>query len=387
VFDAWLTDLQTLSVGGLSRRELCDAAAAAGRVRSALEAFDARVGAAISRLDDGGPGASVMFRGASRCSQREADRRARRSEALVQMPSAASALAAGKITAEHVDTLAKAAEAISPEAVEASGLVRTATQRPADLLGADVRRWTRQHQTQESLEKAQKRKFGARRCFFKDTEEGMLAMYAEFDPIAGARVRARVEDRADQLFYADGGRNRDRDDRTPEQRRADALAELLTSSEPAVASEAKIPRRAPVRGQLLVIAQADGTAEITGVGPIPASVLAGLACTSELFGLVFSTDGQPLWHGTAVRLADDNQWRALIARDGGCVVCDAHPSKCEAHHVVFAGRPAYGPTNIDNMALVCRHDHHLIHDQGYVLERRPDGSWELRSPGQPRAGP
>lgn len=54
-----------------------------------------------------------------------------------------------------------------------------------------------------------------------------------------------------------------------------------------------------------VIAHADGTAEIPGTGPIPASELAKPACNSDLFGLGFGTDGQPLWHGTKARLADE----------------------------------------------------------------------------------
>ena len=129
-----------------------------------------------------------------------------------------------------------------------------------------------------------------------------------------------------------------------------------------------------------MIAHADGTAEIPGLGAIPSYELDRLVCVSELFGLVFSGEGVPLWLGRDKRLASDDQWRALIARDGGCVVCAAAPSRCEAHHVVFWDGPARGPTDIDNLALVCRHHHHLIHDKGMRLICDGQGRWRLVPP-------
>ena len=378
VFESWPVELQTVQVEDFDRRGLCDAASWSGRLRAALDAFDARLAAAVSRLDDGGPGAAVVFRGASKCSQREADKRARRADALAVLPSAADALAAGTITAEHVDTLARAAEAVSAEAVEASDLLTKAKCRPADLLGRDVRDWTRRRQSQADLEQRQARMVTARRCVIFEADNAMTVLHAELDPVTGAKIRAAIDTATERLYRNDGGRAGAGDVRTPEQRRADALTELLTEG---------ASRSGPVRTQMIVIAHADGTAEIPGLGPIPATELDKLACTSDLFGIVFGTDGQPLWHGTRVRLADDNQWRALIARDGGCVICNAHPSKCEAHHVVFHGPPTNGGTDIDNLALVCRHEHHLIHDHSYQLQKRPDGTWELAAPAQPRAGP
>jgi len=380
VFESWPGDLQKVGVEGFDRRGLCDAAGWSARVRAALDAFDARVASAVGGLDDGGPGASVVFRGASKCSQREADRRARRADALVALPSAAEALAAGSITAEHVDTLARAAEATSPAAVEQSDLLSKAKCRPADLLGRDAREWTRRHQRDADLHATQQRRVAARRCVIFESDTGMTVLHAELDPVTGAKVRSVLDTICDRMFHNDGGRNTAGEIRSSEQRRADALVELLTGS-------TSTARSGPVRTQMLVIAHADGTAEIPGTGPIPQAELDRLTCTSDLYGIVFGVDGQPLWHGTRVRLADDNQWRALIARDGGCVLCNAHPSKCEAHHIKFAGPPTNGPTDIDNLTLLCRHEHHLIHDQGFTLQQQADGSWQLNPPDRPRAGP
>ena len=117
----------------------------------------------------------------------------------------------------------------------------------------------------------------------------------------------------------------------------------------------------------------DGTA-------LPVSVIERLACGSDLFAAVLSQGGDPLWLGRRVRLASDGQWRALVARDGGCRVCGADPSKCEAHHIVAWQPPGCGPTDIVNLILLCGHHHHLVHDLGWRLVETSDGDWELRPP-------
>ena len=94
--------------------------------------------------------------------------------------------------------------------------------------------------------------------------------------------------------------------------------------------------------------------------------------------MLFDGDGQPLWHGQEVRLATDAQWRALIARDGGCVLCGADPRWCQAHHIVPWQPPARGPTNIDNLALVCGHDHHKLHTNGLTLVRDGPSQWHTQ---------
>jgi hypothetical protein len=130
---------------------------------------------------------------------------------------------------------------------------------------------------------------------------------------------------------------------------------------------------------MTIIVHADGSAEIIGVGPLPKAEVERLACISDLHGAVFSTDGQPLWLGDTVRLATDDQWRALIARDGGCIGCNADPSRCEAHHIKWKARDN-GPSDIDNLALVCRHHHHLIHDKAWQVTQDSTGRWTLAPP-------
>ena len=199
----------------------------------------------------------------------------------------------------------------------------------------------------------------------------MGVLHAEFDDATYADIKAAIDAETDRLFHADGGRDTAGDVRTPQQRRADALASLILGTRCCDGPPA-------VRNQMTIVAQLDGTGIVPGVGPLPRAEIERLACISDLHGLVFDGNGRTLWHGNRVRLATDDQWRALIARDGGCIACDADPSRCEAHHIRWVRNG--GHTDIDNLVLVCKHHHHLIHDNGWLVQRASDGRWTLAPP-------
>ncbi len=154
--------------------------------------------------------------------------------------------------------------------------------------------------------------------------------------------------------------------------------------QPPVTGPAGRGRHGPsLRNQILVIAHTDAITgadpdapcEIPGTGPIPRSELERLACESELFGILFDGRGLPLWHGRRTRTVTPQQWRTLVARDRGCVLCGTNPSYCHAHHIVPWTAPAEGPTDIDNLVLVCNRHHHHIHQHHLTLTRHPDGHW------------
>ena len=380
MFEGWIRELGQRRVDDLDRRALCDVVAGAAQLRSAADALEGRALAAIEGLGDRGAPASTVARAAGRCSQKEADRRARRADTLSKLPAAADALADGLLSAEHVEVLARAVEATSADAVESSDLVEKACRRPADLHAKDAREWIRRQQSDTEIEQAHQRRYAARRLSIFENDDGMTVLYGEFDPVTGAKLRSAITTETDRLFHADGGRDTANDKRTPEQRRADALTALLTGHTPA--KDAQTP--VPVRNQMLVMVTLD-RGEITGGHlvdgtPLPAAVIEGLACGSDLFGMLFSSDGDPLWMGRKTRLATDAQWRGLVARDGGCRICDADPSKCQAHHIIAWQPPGAGPTDIVNLILLCSHHHHLIHDLGYQLTQTTDGAWTLEPP-------
>jgi Domain of unknown function (DUF222) len=109
-------------------------------------------------------------------------------------------------------------------------------------------------------------------------------------------------------------------------------------------------------------------------GPVAASVIRKLLCDAQFSLVITDTDSEPLWVGTAQRLATPAQWRALLVRSGGTCEwpgCTAPHTWCRAHHITYWEHD--GPTDMDNLAMICTHHHGLIHDQGFKLARGPDG--------------
>jgi hypothetical protein len=77
--------------------------------------------------------------------------------------------------------------------------------------------------------------------------------------------------------------------------------------------------------------------------------------------------------GRASRVVQPGQRLALAVRDGGCVFPDcARPLVwCEAHHLRHWLQG--GPTDLANLALLCRAHHRAVHEGGWRLARHPDG--------------
>ncbi|WP_419552415.1 HNH endonuclease signature motif containing protein [Candidatus Poriferisodalis sp.] len=111
--------------------------------------------------------------------------------------------------------------------------------------------------------------------------------------------------------------------------------------------------------------QPGGVAEICGIGPIPLSTLARLACNSDVWVEIFGDKLTPLYETVASRAPTAAQRRALIARDGKCIGCGAPPGDCEAHHVI--PWKCGGKTRVDNLVLVCWSCHDRIHDHNWQV--------------------
>ena len=136
--------------------------------------------------------------------------------------------------------------------------------------------------------------------------------------------------------------------------------------------------RAPARTQIVVVVKAENDAldiddpealaDIVGGGPLLRSELDRHKCNAEIYGMLFDHTGKnPLWAGRAIRYCTDAQWRALLVRDGGCVLTDADPTQCEAHHMTPYEAPAKGRSDITNLVMVSVSVHHWLHDNHLTI--------------------
>lgn len=157
------------------------------------------------------------------------------------------------------------------------------------------------------------------------------------------------------------------DDRTNEQRLADGLIQLAA----AYAKGAVVGGRERPSLQILFTADAysglTNDPGLTAQGDrIPADVVRHLA-EDALVRRVVMAGSKVLDLGLDVRFATDDQYCALLARDGGCrwPGCHVPGAWCEIDHLIPARQG--GPTDLSNLVMWCDHHHHVKHRSGVVV--------------------
>ncbi|WP_256979298.1 MULTISPECIES: HNH endonuclease signature motif containing protein [unclassified Rhodococcus (in: high G+C Gram-positive bacteria)] len=106
-------------------------------------------------------------------------------------------------------------------------------------------------------------------------------------------------------------------------------------------------------------------------GPMSRSLAELLTCDADLTPVIVDHHGVPLALGRTTRLATDDQRIALTIRDRCCVMCGRPAQWCQAHHVKFWEHG--GPTDLNNLALVCGECHRLVHHGDWQLLMGADG--------------
>ena len=208
---------------------------------------------------------------------------------------------------------------------------------------------------------------------FESPDSAMFILHAEFDQITGARIATALTAKERELWHHEDPKSR----RNPRQRLADAVAELLCDESVATGSDdlEKQKKRKKQGTNLLVLADFDVikqqlvNARLADGSPIPVSTLKELALEAEILPSIFDAKTQDLWLGRSRRVASEAQRMALVARDEHCIGCEANPLWCRAHHIEWWSED--GPTDFDNLLLVCDSCHKKIHQHGWTVHRHP----------------
>ncbi|MYH72194.1 MAG: DUF222 domain-containing protein [Acidimicrobiia bacterium] len=322
--------------------------------------------------DQHGVGAAEMaVREELRASKREAKRDVETATSLSGLTETWRALEAGEIPQKHAWLIAKAS---SEGPIDETALTEAARHQPYDQFARTLRQQQRELAEDDGQSILDRQCEKRRANMFESREDGMFVVSGEFDPIIGNRIALAISDKERELWRKEDPKSR----RTPQQRMADALAELIL--------EPKSGQ--PPRTALLVIADYDAVhqelvnARLCDGTPIPLGEMRRLACDADILPAVFRAKTQRLWLGRKRRIATEAQRVALALRDKGCVGCDANPAWCQAHHI----QPWSwgGPTNLDNLVLVCARCHHNIHNDGWEVVKCPTTRrYDLRPPSEP----
>jgi hypothetical protein len=201
-------------------------------------------------------------------------------------------------------------------------------------------------------------------------EDGALMFRGWLDPEGGSLLRSALEPLARKSGVGD--------DRTRDQRLADALVEATTGDH---------HTELVVTCTLETLEGRAGSpaAETEWGGLLSGETVERLVCGgASLRRLVLDCDGVVIDFGRRRRLLSPQARRALEARDKHCVWpgCDRPPRWCDSHHQ--REWRLHAPTSVEESALLCGRHHKLKHDGGWQLFRTATGKWKAISPLPPR---
>ncbi len=216
--------------------------------------------------------------------------------------------------------------------------------------------------------------------FLRKRDDGWWRLNGLLDPEFGARVNALFETWG-QRRPADQDGNHDQ--RTPAQRHGDALFDAIHYA----MTNDKAPTLSGDRTTVVVTIPLEtltsglGAACMDGVTQITARHTRMLACDAKIIPAVLGSESEPLDIGRAARTVTPGQRRALNLRDHGCAFpgCQRRPKHCEAHHIQPWSQ--LGDTDLDNLCLLCRYHHMVIHGQsGWTVRMATDSHPEFIPP-------
>jgi hypothetical protein len=170
--------------------------------------------------------------------------------------------------------------------------------------------------------------------------------------------------------------------RTRAERRAAALVEMAAAS----LDRGSIGGRAPIVADVIVDVETllgeppadlrQVRCELSNGVPVTIETAVRLCCDASVGRVLMRGASELLDLGRRTRVVSPAQRRALVHRDRGCVFpgCDRKPQWTDAHHLRHWTRG--GATDLDNLCLLCRRHHVMVHEGGWTLARDPvNGTW------------
>ena len=222
-----------------------------------------------------------MLRQGARMPTRESKRMAKMAKQLPDMPKVKERFASGEITSGHVNALANAAEKVGPEAVDGDEtLLEAADRMLPDTFGNHARKWSDQKLIEADVDPLERQRRAREAKMWVEKDSGLGVLMAKLPRPQYEQLRQAVDDHYLHHLRRDSADGRHPDEvRTPKQRLADVVYELLTNRN-ALSGEFigdQVGVKAKASTQAIITAEAgviDGTnpngrVEMIGVGPVP----------------------------------------------------------------------------------------------------------------------
>src|SRR5438067_4500060 len=345
--------------------------AATARLLELIREFDARAGWNTGFRSCAG---WLSWRvGLDRGAARE---RVRVARALGTLPRLARALARGELSYSKVRALTRVATPDTEERLLAVGRAGT-----AEHVERIVRGWRRVDRLAEAQETARRHKSRALHVY--QDEDGMVVFRGRLAPEVGAVVIQALTAAREALYHkahaqhvpaGTSGSDVSTEPPTMAQQQADALALLAETAlhhgiDPGVPGE-RYQVVVHVDAPVLADADAPGQSVLDHGAHVSAETSQRLACDASRVMMRHDPDGRILEVGARTRTIPPALRRALHHRDRGCRFPGCGLRFGQGHHIHWAHG---GPTTLSNLALLCRRHHRAVHEEGYQVERQPEG--------------
>ena len=295
--------------------------------------------------------------------------RVRVARALGMLPRLAQALARGELSYAKVRALTRVATPETEERLLAVGRAGT-----ADHVERIVRGWRRVDRIAEAREEA--RRHQSRALHVYPDEDGMVMLRGRLAPEAVlVQALAAAREALSQGNVA-------AEPPTMAQQQADALALVAET-----ALHHGIDPGAPgERYQVVVHVDAPALADPDQPGQsvledgahVSAETSRRLACDASRVVMRHGLDGRVVEVAARTRTIPPALRRALHHRDRGCRFPGCGVRFGQGHHIRHWAQG--GPTTLSNLAVLCRRHHRAVHEEGYQLDRPPNGELRFRRP-------
>src|SRR5213595_2561457 len=304
--------------------------------------------------------------------------------ALGTLPLLSRALARGELSYAKVRELTRVATPETEERLLAVGRAGT-----AEHVERIVRGWRRVDLKAEARETA--RRHASRALHVYQDEDGMVVIRGRLAPEVGAALIQALTAAREALYHkahaqhvpaGTSGADVSTEPPTMPQQQADALALVAETAlhhgiDPGAPGE-RYQVVVHVDAAVLADADAPGQSVVEDGAYVPAETSQRLACDASRVVMRHDADGRITEVGARTRTIPPALRRALEHRDQGCRFPSCGRRFGQGHHIRHWAHG--GPTTLSNLTMLCRRHHRAVHEEGFQVERQPDGELCFRHP-------
>ena len=347
-------------------------------MRRLINGMEAEFTRRLQRFDSGGGYASTQaltakawLRWKCNFSPEAASGRVAVARELADLPQTTQAFADGDLSYAHAAMIARTAERLGDKMESNAETILVTAARELDLGRLRMVAINLQHfMDPDSVREEANQSHELRFLHFSQTLDGVFYMNGRFDSEAGAIIQTALN--------ALSGPPTPDDKRTPKQRRADSLVELARQKIDA-GTLPEVGGQKPhltVTVSMATLANQPGSpaADLEWAQPIPAETARRLACDAAITPIFHGSESSQPRAGQTSRSISGSQRKALVFRDKGCRFpsCDRPPSWTDTHHLKHWADG--GKHVMDNLVLLCRRHHRMVHEEGWQLVITAEGN-------------